>query len=92
MPWILLQSPGKTPQFTKYLSLMHHKVNTQSKFENGGFLLDQNYIYPFLVIPFSIPLNKQHQVYNRENTQRYSSILQNNNDSSINSTTIKYQT
>ena len=29
MPWILLQSPGKSPQFTKHLSSIHPKGNTQ---------------------------------------------------------------
>ena len=59
MTCILLQSPGKSPQFTKYLSSMHPKVNPQLKFENGGFLLDLHYIYSvFLVGPLSIAINK----------------------------------
>ena len=29
MPWILLLSPEKSPQFTKYLSSMHPKGNTE---------------------------------------------------------------
>ena len=29
MPWILLQSPEKSPQFTKHLSLMQPKGKTQ---------------------------------------------------------------
>ena len=29
MPWILLQSLGKSPQPTKYSSSMHHKENNQ---------------------------------------------------------------
>ena len=31
MPWIVLQSPGKSPQFTKYFSSMHPKGNNQLK-------------------------------------------------------------
>ena len=29
MPWIVMQSPGKSPQFTEYLSSMHLKGDTQ---------------------------------------------------------------
>ena len=83
---------GKSPQFTNHLSSMYPKENTNYKFENYGFLLDHNYIYHFFVRPLSILLNNQHQVSNRENTQSNSSILQNNNASSINSTNNKCQT
>ena len=82
--WILIQSPGKPSQFTNNLSSMHSKGNTQLQLENCGFLLDQSYIYYFLV--------RQHQVSSREKTQRDSSLLQKNNSSSINSTNIKCQT
>ena len=92
VPWILLQPPGKSPQFTKYLSSMHPKGNTQLKFENGGFLLYQHYMYPFFVIILSTFPNKQHQMSKRHNTQRDSSLLQNNNDSSIKSTNTKCKT
>ena len=46
----------------------------------------------FLVIPLLIPLNNHQQVSNTENTQRDSSLIKNNNASSINSTNIKCQT
>ena len=31
VPWIILQSPGKSPQITKYWYSMHPKVNTQQQ-------------------------------------------------------------
>ena len=43
----------------------------------------------FLVIFLLIPLNNQNQVSKREKTQRESSLLHNNNDSSIKSTITK---
>ena len=45
VPWILLLSPVKSPQFTKHLSSVHPKGNIQLQIKNCGFLLDQNYIY-----------------------------------------------
>ena len=45
-----------------------------------------------LVIPLSIPLNNQHQMSNRKNTERDSSLLHNKNALSINSTHIKCKT
>ena len=45
IPWILLKSPEKSPQFTNHLSLMYPNGNTQLKFENGGYLLDQHYFF-----------------------------------------------
>ena len=48
MTWILLKSPRKSTQFTKHFSSMHTKGNIQLKFENGGLLLDQRYIFYFL--------------------------------------------
>ena len=82
---------GKSPQFTNRLFSMYPNGNTQLKFENGGFLFNQNYIFSFLNRPLSIPLNNQHLVSNREKTERDISPLQNNNASSINSTNIKCQ-
>ena len=39
VPWILLQPPGKSPQFTKHLSSMHPKGNTQLKIRKWWFPL-----------------------------------------------------
>ena len=93
MPWMILLSPVKSLQLTKYFSSMHPKVNTHLQILEWWVpLISALYIFSFLFIPLSILLNNQHQVSNRENAQRYSSILQNNNSSSINITNIKFRT
>ena len=93
IPWIILQSPGKPPQFTKHLSSVHPKGNTQLQNRKWWIpLISELYLSIVLIRPLSIPLNKQHKVSNKENTQRDSSLLQKKNDSSINSINTRYQT
>ena len=48
MPWILLQSPEKSPQFTNHLSSCTLMETPNYIFETGGFLLDQRYIFSIL--------------------------------------------
>ena len=63
------------------------------RFENGGLLLDQHYIFSiFGQTSVNTPLYIQHHVNNRENYQRDSSLPQKNDASSINITTIKCET
>ena len=45
MPWILPQSPEKSPQFTNHLYSMYPNEASNYRFENGGHLLDQHYIF-----------------------------------------------
>ena len=61
-----------TPTITRKITKIHQNICLQCtlketlnyKLENGGFILDQHYIYPFFVSLFSMPLNEQHQVSN----------------------------
>ena len=47
MPWILLQSPGNHHSSPIIFLQCTLKEKPNSKFENGGLLLDQHYIYHF---------------------------------------------
>ena len=76
---------GKSPQFTNNGSSMYPYGNNQLKIRKWWVPLRS----AFVVRPLPIPLNNQHQVSNRENTQREISMIQNNNNLSINSTNIK---
>ena len=90
MPWIILQSTIKSPQFTDILSSIYSNGNIQIQIRKWWVpLISAIYLLYFSVRPLSIPLNNQHQVYKRGYNQRDSSLLQNNNASCINSTTIK---
>ena len=76
MPCILLQSPGN-----------HHNspiicLTKIPKMVCSSYISIISII--FFVISLSIPLNKKHQVSNKENTQIDSSLLQNKNASSYN--------
>ena len=72
---------------------MHPKGNNQLRIQK---MVCPSYISVisilFSVIISLIPLNKQYQMSNIENTQIDSSILRNNNASSINITNIKFKT
>ena len=92
MPCILLQSPGNhhnSPIICLQCTLME-----TPKYRFG--IVVSSYIiaiyFLLLVRLFSIPLNIHHQMFNIENNQRDSTLLQNNDYSSINSIAIKFQT
>ena len=92
MPCILLQSLCKSPQFTNHFYSMYPKGNTQLHIRKWWVPLISALYLSFFVIILSIPINNHHQVSKREINQGDSSLLQNNNSSSINSTNTKFQT
>ena len=52
MPWIVLQSPGKSSKFTKKLSSMHPKGNTKLKNENLWVTLISSFDLSFFLMIF----------------------------------------
>ena len=65
IPQILLQSPGRSPQFTKYFSSMHPKGNTKLQIQKWWVPIRSALYLSFFVILFSIPLHRHTQVSNR---------------------------
>ena len=62
-----MDTPTITGETTKINQKIQHTLKEvpNYKFENGGFLLDQYYIYLFSVRLLPISLNKQHQMSSR---------------------------
>ena len=52
VPWIILQSPVRSPQFTKHLSSMHTKGKNQLQIQKRWVTLRSAFIYPFFCQTF----------------------------------------
>ena len=91
MTLIILLLNRNSPQFTKKMSSMHPKGNTQLQVQKWWVHHISALCLFFFVINLSVPPDNQHQVSNRENTQSYSSLFQNNNASYISRTNSKCQ-
>ena len=76
-----------SPTITCKLTSIHQKQillctltgNTQLQIRKCWVTIKSSFYPSFLIKILSIPLNKQHQIYNIENTQRVSSPFGNNN-------------
>ena len=70
VPWILLQLPGKSPQYTNHFPSMYPKGNTQLKVRIWWFSFrSEIYQYCFVRTLF-IPLDNQHHMSYKEKTQK----------------------
>ena len=75
IPWKVLQSPRKSPHFTKHLYSMHPKENNKLKIRKCWATFRSAFSISSFLRLLARHLNKQHQISNRENTQGDSSLL-----------------